>query len=224
MPLSQSDPTDSFLLALERQARQISVIASSDYHTPGELAMAMDTTTVQTPALDILDAALVEVDVAVDVMLRRRKLFARLRKSGMDEDEARLSAEKEIPSAGCDRLIISMPPQEGKSERATHYGVLWMLRRHPELRVAIVSYEERIAQRMSYLLRNDIETFDGNEGNFDVGLRLRKDNRSVGSWNLDGERGSVYAIGIGGAEREFQRRLRSRHGLVGNRQKHRQHD
>ena len=190
---------DLFLKELEYQARPIALIAGRDYDTPGKLAKAMDPITVQTPALDIIDDALVEIDKAVEVMLERRRRFAKYRDAGMSENEAREAAEAEIPSDGCDRLIISMPPQEGKSERSTHYGALWMLRRHPELRIAIVSYEERIAQRMSYLLRNDLETFDGLEGNFDVGLRLRKDNRSVGSWNLEGERGSVYAIGIGGA-------------------------
>jgi predicted phage terminase large subunit-like protein len=159
----------------------------------------MDPMTVQTPALDIIDNALVEVDKAVSVMLKRRALFAKYRDMRYTELEAREMSEAEVPNEGLDRLIISMPPQEGKSERSTHYGALWMLRRHPELRIAIVSYEERIAQRMSYLLRNDLETFNGEDGNFDVGLRLRKDNRSVGSWNLSGERGSVYAIGIGGA-------------------------
>ena len=520
---------NAFLQALEREARQIEVLAGRDYATPGALAKAMDPTTVQTPALDIIDDALVDVDTAVEVMLRRRMLFAKYRDAGMSEHEARECSEIEVPTAGCDRLIISMPPQEGKqiahsvpvptpdgwrthgelrtgdyvyhpsgravqvtatsaestatmrvatsdgasivchenhewtvydrtrgtwrtmetrqlaarqlhtgpqgrrggryifqlpfhdaldgrqtplpmdpytlgvwlgdgktssstichhaddiyelpyevmneyvqsgtgvvytsyvglwtdlkatgvagnkhipeaylwadrqsrfdllcglidtdgsidtggqvlfanantllasqtaqlirslgyragervvaprtstsgvvgkqpihivtysphdgvaparlarkvaklkpsirrrrvaitsvesckpepgrcitvdsddglylvgdrftpthnSERATHYGALWMLRRHPQLRIAIVSYEERIAQRMSYLLRNDLETYDGSEGNFDVGLRLRKDNRSVGSWNLANDKGSVYAIGIGGA-------------------------
>lgn len=52
---------------------------TSAYATPGELAKALDHRTVQTPALDLIDAAL------VDVAERR-----------------------------CDRLIISMPPQEGK--------------------------------------------------------------------------------------------------------------
>lgn len=49
------------------------------FATPGDLAKAIDPTTVQTPALDVIDAALVDVE------------------------EGR-----------CDRLIISMPPQEGK--------------------------------------------------------------------------------------------------------------
>jgi predicted phage terminase large subunit-like protein len=52
---------------------------TSTWSTPGELAAALDKKTVQTPALDLIDACLVEV------------------------------AESK-----CDRLIISMPPQEGK--------------------------------------------------------------------------------------------------------------
>ena len=49
------------------------------YPTPGVLAAALDPTTKQTPALDLIDAALVEVE-----------------------------------AGAYDRLIISMPPQEGK--------------------------------------------------------------------------------------------------------------
>jgi hypothetical protein len=198
-PLPSLTDDAPFWRELERQARPIEVVAGYDYDTPGKLAKALDPMMVQTPALDIIDEALVDVDLAVGVMLNRRRLFAKYRDAGMSDEEARDCSESEVPSAGTDRLIMSMPPQEGKSERATHYGALWMLRRHPELRIAIVSYEERIAQRMSYLLRSDIETFDGNEGNFDVGLRLRRDNRSVGAWNLRDDRGSMYAIGIGGA-------------------------
>src|SRR5690606_24890235 len=39
------------------------------------------------------------------------------------------------------RLIISMPPQEGKSQRASRRFPLWCLTQNPELRVAIISYE-----------------------------------------------------------------------------------
>lgn len=174
-------------------------VRTDDYATPGELALALDPTTVQTPALDIIDGALVDVEKALDATLKRQRLFAKYRNAGMNEFEARDSAEAEVPTIGTDRMIVSMPPQEGKSERCSHYGVLWMLRRHPEMRCAIVSYEERIAQNMSSKLRNDLLTFDGAEGNIDLGIELRRGNRAVGSWSLEGERGSIYAIGIGGA-------------------------
>jgi predicted phage terminase large subunit-like protein len=84
------------------------------------------------------------------------------------------------------------------SERATRYGVLWMLRRWPDLRVAIISYGDRMAQEMSWKIRGDIETHNGEEGNVDTGLRLMKDSKAKGDWKLATGRGSVYATGIGG--------------------------
>ena len=40
-----------------------------------------------------------------------------------------------------------MPPQEGKSERTSHYGALWLLLQDPDLRIAIASYEQETARR-----------------------------------------------------------------------------
>lgn len=133
--------------------------------TPGELAKALDPSTVQTPALDLLDRALLRVE-----------------------------------SADSLRLIISMSPQEGKSERTTHYGVEWMLNRNRDLRIGIVSYGEDVARRFAYQIRNDLRTFDGTDDLVDLGMRLRPDNKAAGKWNLDyPAKGGVYAIGIGGA-------------------------
>jgi predicted phage terminase large subunit-like protein len=139
--------------------------------SPGTLAGHLDPTTRQTPALDIIDAALVDV----------------------------AHGEKDESSPG-PRLVISMPPQEGKSSRVTHYGALWMLARNPDLRIGIVSYGEEIARRFSYEIRNDILTYDGSEGNADLGLRLQKDVKAVGRWSLTWPaKGGVYAVGIGGS-------------------------
>jgi predicted phage terminase large subunit-like protein len=104
----------------------------------------------------------------------------------------------EVAEGRNQRLIISMPPQEGKSERVTHYGVLWLLQRNPDLRVGIVSYGEDIARRFSYLVRSDITTFTGEDGTIDLGLRLRGDSGAAAYWNLAQARGGVYAIGVGG--------------------------
>lgn len=136
-----------------------------EFATPGALAAALDPTTRQTPALDIIDRTLVDVEAG------------------------RLN-----------RAIISMPPQEGKSERTTHYGALWMLHRNPNLRIGIVSYGERIARRFSMKIRNDIAVFNGRGGNVDLNLYLRRDSKAAGEWLLaHPHRGSMYATGIGGA-------------------------
>jgi predicted phage terminase large subunit-like protein len=137
----------------------------SVFASTGDLAAKVDPTNVQTSALDLVDAALVDV-----------------------------------AEGRCDRLIISLPPQEGKSTRVTRYGALWMLMRNPHHRIAIVSYSDQVAQQFSYAVRNDITTFDGSEGNVDLGLRLRKDNKAASRWFLESPaRGGVYAIGIGGS-------------------------
>jgi predicted phage terminase large subunit-like protein len=98
------------------------------------------------------------------------------------------------------RLIISMPPQQGKSERTTHYGALWMLHRNPNLRLGIVSYGDDIAGQFSYKIRNDIVTFNGFEDTVNLGMKLQKDSKAASRWQLSyPARGGVYAIGIGGA-------------------------
>ena len=43
------------------------------------------------------------------------------------------------------RLIISMSPQEGKSQLASRRFPLWALHQNHDLRIAMASYESRIA-------------------------------------------------------------------------------
>jgi predicted phage terminase large subunit-like protein len=152
------------VLRVLRDARAKQEI-QSHYETPGELAKALDPSTIQTPALEIIDQAL------VDVAEGRNK-----------------------------RLIISMPPQEGKSSRTTHYGALWMLHRNPNLRIGIVSYSDEISYQFSYQIRNDITTFDGDEGMVNLGMELQKDSKAASRWKLnEPAKGGIYAVGIGGA-------------------------
>lgn len=90
------------------------------------------------------------------------------------------------------RLMIIMPPQEGKSERTSHYGALWFLLQDPELRIAIASYEQETARRWGQVIRNDLLTYN-------LPLQLREDSRAAARWNVEGHRGGVYCVGIGGA-------------------------
>ena len=48
------------------------------------------------------------------------------------------------------RLIISVPPQEGKSERGAFAFPLWALMRDPSLRIAIASYSHDVAARWGF--------------------------------------------------------------------------
>jgi len=95
------------------------------------------------------------------------------------------------------RLIVSMPPQEGKSQRVTKTGTLWALTRDPERRMGIVSYSQSLAETFGREIRNWITTNDGDEGTFDIGLSIARDYGSAKRWQLAGHRGGVVCVGIG---------------------------
>ena len=130
----------------------------SPYRTPGELARALDPRSVQTPALDLID----------DALLR-------------------------VAAGTCDRLMITMSPQEGKSTRISRRFPTWLLTRNPELRIAICSYEHGVARRWGRAIRNDITEHP------ELGLAVRPDTSAAHEWQLEGHEGGVYCVGIGGA-------------------------
>jgi predicted phage terminase large subunit-like protein len=133
------------------------------WDSPGDLAKAVDPSTIQTPALDLIDQALMDVE------------------NGL-----------------CDRLIISMPPQEGKSTRVTKVGPLWFLTRNPERRIAVVSYSAGLALTFGRDIRKFITDNQGQEGTLDLGLRISPDNGAASEWTLDKHKGGVKAVGLTG--------------------------
>lgn len=132
--------------------------ADGDWPSPGAMAIALDPTTKQTPALDLIDSALIDV-----------------------------------AEGRCERLILNMPPQEGKSQRASRRFPLWSLHRNPTLRIAIVSFEHGIAARWGRAIREDINSHP------ELGLTVDPTSRAKHNWGLLGAGGSVYCAGINGA-------------------------
>jgi predicted phage terminase large subunit-like protein len=82
------------------------------------------------------------------------------------------------------RLILSMPPQEGKSQRASVYFVLLCLRDHPDWRVAIVSYQMDLARRWGGAIRNLIKAHP------EIGLHVSADTAAKHEWTLTGRHDS----------------------------------
>lgn len=124
--------------------------------TPGTLAKRITRSTVQTPALDLIDTEL-----------------ARL----MDTPDG--------------RLIVTMPPQEGKSTRVVKDFVLWVLKHRPWTRVVGASYGQGLANRNGRGIRNVIVN------NPDLGMRVAADNGSASEWQLAGHDGGLVSVGIG---------------------------
>lgn len=105
------------------------------------------------------------------------------------------------------RLIITMPPQEGKSTRVSIWLPIWALVRNPDTRVVSASYAESLAKRNSRLSRDIVR--EHGSGSFDdatnlsypdrLGIRVSDNDASAVSWSVQGHRGSYYATGVGGA-------------------------
>lgn len=132
---------------------------ADSWKTPGTLAKRLNPSTVQTPALDLIDAEL-------------QKLL-------------------DTPDG---RLIITMPPQEGKSTRLRDF-ILWVLKQRPWTRVVGASYAQGLANRNGRYIRNAITN------NAELGLKIASDNGSASEWELDRpegqQRGGLLSVGRG---------------------------
>nr|BFE31381.1 phage terminase large subunit [Actinomadura rugatobispora] len=91
------------------------------------------------------------------------------------------------------RLLISMSPQEGKSQRTSRRFPTWVLAQNPDTRIAICSYEHGVARRWGRVIRDDINAHGPT-----LGLRVRDDLSAQHEWQLAGHEGGVYSVGIGG--------------------------
>lgn len=125
--------------------------------TPGDLAIALDPRTIQTPALDLIDEALIRVADTPD-----------------------------------SRLIITIAPQEGKTQRAARDFPTWWLTEHDsDARIVIASYGQHLATRTGLAIRRRITN------NPDLGLQIASDSGAAHEWTLAGHDGGVLSVGIG---------------------------
>lgn len=106
----------------------------------------------------------------------------------VDRELVSLMDDPEAP----DRLMLFMPPQEGKSQRVSRRFPLWLLAHDPTLRIGIVSYESESATRWGRQIKRDLEA------NPELGIRLVQDSRAAGRWETD-RGGGLYCVGINGA-------------------------
>jgi hypothetical protein len=68
------------------------------------------------------------------------------------------------------RLIIIMPPQEGKSQRCSRRFPTWMLTERPDTRIAIASFQHSTARRWGRAICDDIRSNSSK-----LNLRIRDD-------------------------------------------------
>src|SRR5699024_5271377 len=104
------------------------------------------------------------------------------------------------------RLLITMPPQEGKTELTGVWTVLRALQQDPDRRVILASYSSDLAEESSQRARNIIQaygseakdTMTGREAPDKLGLALASDRARSANWRLKGFRGGMVSVGFGG--------------------------
>jgi predicted phage terminase large subunit-like protein len=104
------------------------------------------------------------------------------------------------------RLIISMPPQHGKSEGSSRLLPAYMLGRNPHLKVVVVSFsadfavgfcrdQQRIIDGTQYPSIFPNTTLNGRNSV----TSTRQSKRTQNEYEIVDHRGSGYAVGVGGA-------------------------
>lgn len=133
--------------------------------SPLDMACELDPTMVRTPALEALNAALMDLIDGPD-----------------------------------DRLMVSFPPQEGKSTAVSRWFPEFVLSQvDPDMRIIEISYADEIARRWGADVKRDFEAYSGEDGAPDLGIRLRGDSRAAGRWQVDGHIGGMFCAGVAGS-------------------------
>lgn len=90
------------------------------------------------------------------------------------------------------RLIISMPPQEGKSTRVSRDFPIQTLIDNPDCRIVTASYSQSLANRNGRVIRNAINAHPS------LGLAVARDQSAAKEWTLAGKsHGGVVSVGRG---------------------------
>jgi predicted phage terminase large subunit-like protein len=92
-----------------------------------------------------------------------------------------------------DGIVISMPPQHGKSELCCKYLPVWYLGVHPDRRVILVGYEADFAASWGRKARDLMK-----ESGHIFNVRVSKRSSAVHRWDLAGREGGMMTAGVGG--------------------------
>ncbi|QKY79914.1 terminase large subunit [Gordonia phage Clawz] len=104
------------------------------------------------------------------------------------------------------RLMITMPPQEGKTSLVAVWTVIRALQRNPDTRIILASYSQELAEQAAAMARNiiaqygsdSIDPLTGLPGDDYLGISLASDKSSAAHWRIKGHKGGLVAVGLNG--------------------------
>ena len=91
------------------------------------------------------------------------------------------------------RLVVSVPPQEGKSSLA-RWLMLRLLVEDPARRLVFASYAASLARSSGRIVRSLVETHGPA-----LGIAVDREHRDASDWQIEGHAGGLFTVGVGGS-------------------------
>lgn len=95
---------------------------------------------------------------------------------------------------GSGRIMVSMPPRHGKSEYCSKYLPAWSAIRRPDKRTIIASYGQDLSRKFGRSARELVV-----EHGAKFGITVAQDSKAAHSWDIQGNRGGMESVGVGGS-------------------------
>ena len=108
-------------------------------------------------------------------------------------DQTLLESIAAAAAGQLDGLVVSMPPQHGKSELCSRHLPAWYLGTYPDRRVILTSYEADFAATWGRKARDLLERWG-----YLFGVSVSKRSGAVHRWDLEGRDGGMSTAGVGG--------------------------
>lgn len=105
-----------------------------------------------------------------------------------------IEALEAVEAGQCDRLMIFMPPQRGKSELASIRFPAWWHGRNPDKSIIACSYGDHLAGEFSRQVRDQLQ--DAETWPF-PGVSAPRGDASRMAWGIEGHAGRHIAAGVG---------------------------
>lgn len=91
------------------------------------------------------------------------------------------------------RLVVSIPPQEGKTS-LLRWLCLWMLADDPGRRIVFASYAHQLARTSGRIVRGMVHVHGP-----EMGMTVADDHADASDWQLAGHPGGMFTTGVGGS-------------------------
>lgn len=89
------------------------------------------------------------------------------------------------------QIAVSMPPRAGKSTLLSYHAPMWFLRRHPEWKIMMASYDGGLSKQWATNVRTSIEQHP------EMGIALKRDGGKGSRWETV-EGGSMFTTSVRG--------------------------